>query len=260
MLERKSDNKYILDGSEYSADSLLSAVMAKDDNEGVKRELDAEKAAKLDTLFSAYSNVPSFAGLMFMSGSAELFEYIAVSEDKVLLKVVAMAMGYMTDDEMMERIKNSGSESSSYKKWWMEYAEGVLTCDGFDSFRFGSVKRDRNGCYLYDNEKAVLYAEVSRSGDEKRDFLLSITLLGNPEAIDDEEKNREFEWCCYFDDMLSKEDATLLGGALRTIDPYGEKSRLMRRYDVVYHELLPSEAALVTRELVKLMDMYPPEN
>lgn len=260
MLERKSENTYLLDDKEYDAAALLDAVMAKDDSDGGKREISAESAAKLDAMFSAYSNVPSFAGMMFMSGSAELFEYLASSDDDVLLKAVAAAMGYITDEEQMERIKNSGAESSSYKRWWMEYAEGVLTSEGFDSFRFGSVKRDRNGCYLYDNEKAVLYAEVSRRGSEKRDFLLSLTLLGNPEAIDDEEKNREFEWCCYFDDMLSKEDARLLGGTLRTIDPYGEKSRLMRRYDVVYHELLPSEAALVTRELIKLMDMYPPEN
>ncbi len=42
----------------------------------------------------------------------------------------------------------------------------------------------------YDDEKAVLYVEISRDGDDVRDALISFTLLGNPEAIEDENGNK----------------------------------------------------------------------
>jgi len=260
MLTKKNENTYTLEGQDYDITNLLSAVMEVDDLSKEKMCLSEETATKLDELFSLYSSVPSFKGLLFMSGSASLFEYLASSGDEELLNVVAKNMGYLTEEERFALLKSSGAQSSAYREWWLKYAEGVLTREGFEAFRFGSVKMDRNGCYLYDNEKAVLYAEVSREGGEKRDFLLSLTLLGNPEAIEDEEKNREFEWCCYFDDLLGQEDPRVLGGQLRALDPYGEKSRLLRRYDIVYSQLLPSEAALVTVELVKLLELYPPEN
>ena len=259
---KAEEGRYLFDGNSYSIPKLLDAIREADDKEGGKYYLSDEESKALSSRLSSYNNFPSFSNVAFMAASSALFKYLATNHDPSLLAAVAKALGWKSDEEKMKEIKSFGASSALYKEWWMEYAKALLTSDGFDDFHFGRITSDRDGCYLYDDEKAVLYVEVSRDGSERRNAVLSLTLLGNPEAVVDEEQNREFEWCCYFDDLISEDEegTMLLGGHLRTIDPYGESSRLMRRYDLVYKALLPSELALVTKELIHLLSLYPPEN
>ena len=102
-----------------------------------------------------------------MASSHELFQYLAETGDEELLGLVASSLGLMSAEEQAELIRQENSSSSAYRNYWMDLSREVLTSEGFDDFRFGAVKRDRNGCYLYDDEKAVLYVEVSRDGVEK---------------------------------------------------------------------------------------------
>ncbi len=257
MIEKRN-SKYYLDGSEYELNSLLAAVLKKDDEIGGRFLLSSSECESLNELFSSFINPPKFEDLYFMSSSKELFSYLASSQDEELLKVVAINLGLKTVEEQAEMIHSEGERSVLYRRFWSEMSKEVLTTEGFDEYRFGAVKRDRNGCYLYDDEKAVLYVEISRDGDELRDALISFTLLGNPEAIEDENGNREFEWCCYFDDLLSKDDSTFLGGKLRAIDPYGTSSKTFRRYDCSFKAIDAVTLGLVVKEAAKLLLLYPP--
>ena len=257
---KKKDNLYEADGKLLPLDALLDAIRKGDDERGGKFLLSASESEKLDELFSRYVNAPSFEGMYFMASSYELFQYLAETKDEELLKEVASSLGLMTAEEQAELIRSEYSTSTSYRTYWMDLSREVLTSEGFDDFKFGAVKRDRNGCYLYDDEKAVMYVEVSREGEEKRDALLSFTLLGNPEAIESEDQNREFEWCCYFDDLISSEEKPMfLGGELRTIDPFGASSITWRRYDVRYSNIDAVSLGVIIKEAVKVMAMYPPE-
>ena len=250
----KKDNYYILDGRELMPSAILAEVQRLDDEKRGKLLLDEKVAEKLDQLFSKYINAPHFDKLYFMHSSYELFCYLAESSDEVLLDMVSKNMGLKT----YEQSKSELPFSSSYRGYWLKMSEEVLTSEGFDSYRFGSVKIDRNGCYLYDDEKAVMYIEISRDGDDSRNALLSFSLLGNPEAIVSEDQEREFEWCCYFDDMLSKEDPRFLGGKLSTVDPYGESSVTFRRYDVHFNSLDAITLGLIVKEAARLLAIYPP--
>ena len=256
---RKTDGLYEAEGRLLPPEALLDAVRKGDDERGGRFLLSSSEAAKLDELFSRFVKAPSCEGLCFMASSHELFQYLAETGDEELLGLVASSLGLMSAEEQAELIRQENSSSSAYRNYWMDLSREVLTSEGFDDFRFGAVKRDRNGCYLYDDEKAVLYVEVSRDGGDKRDALISFTLLGNPEAIESEEQNREFEWCCYFDDLLSAEENPLfLGGLLRTIDPFGQSSVTWRRYDIRYPETDAVSLGLIIKEAVRLMSMYPP--
>lgn len=261
MFEKVRPGVYAIDGREYALDSLLPAITACDEEAGGRYILPPEECASLKELLLEYNGYPDFSSVTFMKYSSELFSYIASSKDSELLALVASNMGWKSDAEKEAEIKNYYSASRSYQLWWRSYAEDLLTTEGYDDYHFGPVKQDSQGCYLYDDERAVLYVEVSRDGEEKRNCVLSMTLLGNPEAITNEQQNMEFEWCCYFDDLLTEEgdDAVLLGGSLRTIDPFGEKSKLLRRYDLRYKDLLPNELATITRELIRVLGMYPPQ-
>lgn len=260
MLER-IDGKYILDSKPVSEEDLLDEVMALDDRLGGAITLSEEENGRLQTLFSQYDGVPDFTEVLLMKASSSLFSYLADSGDSHLASLVASRMGWVTHEERLEEIRKSSQESSSYRAWWRALAQEVLTGEGFDDYRFGSVRQDRNGTYLYDGERAVCYIEVSRQGGEKRSALISLTLLGNPEAIEDEEGNRAFEWCCFFDDELGArgDGATILGGQLRAIDPFGPNSTIQRRYDIVYREIDATTLGLVVKSLVRMLESYPPE-
>ena len=257
----RCDGGYVIAGRKTGADDLLDTVMKLDDELGGSFTLTATQNEALGRLFAGYVAVPDFTEVSFMEASSALFSYLAESGDDVLASQVARAMGWMSQDEHMARIRSSAPSSESYRAYWRTLAQEVLTYEGFDDFRFGSVKREGCGTYLYDGEKAVCYIEVSREGDERRRAVISLTLLGNPEAVEDEEGGRQFEWCCWFDDEISgsDDDAHLLGGRLRTIDPYGASSLLHRRYDLVFDSIDASTLALVTRSLVRMLESYPPK-
>ena len=260
MIEKKGD-AYSVFGKETNLEDLLCEVIRVDDEKKGSLVLADEDAERLSLLFSSYVNVPSFRNLSFMEGSRALFSYLAKTHDEAVAKLVADNMGLITSEEQKEKIRKSGKQSSSYKTYWSTLAREVLTYEGFDDYRFGAVKMDSNGCYLYDDERAVCYVEVSREGDEKRDAIISLTLLGNPEAIAGEDDQRAFEWCCFFDDELAEKgkEATILGGKLRTIDPFGPHSLIHRRYDIMFEKVGASELGLILRSLVHLMDSYPPQ-
>lgn len=262
MIEKTRDGFYAIDGREVPIASLLEEVTAADEVAGGRFTLPPDECQELKALLAEYNGTPDFSRVCFMKYSSELFSYIAKTKDMQLLSAVAKNMGWKSDEEKEAEIKGYLAASKAYQLWWRAYAEDLLTSEGYDDFHFGPVRQDSQGCYLYDDERAVLYVEVSREGSEERNCVLSMTLLGNPEAIANEEQNLEFEWCCFFDDLLSEEgdDARLLGGKLRTIDPFGEKSKLLRRYDLKYEQLLPSQFATVTRELIRILGMYPPES
>lgn len=257
----RCDGGYVIAGRKTGADDLLDTVMKLDDELGGSFTLTAVQNEALGRLFAGYVAVPDFTEVSFMEASSALFSYLAESGDDVLASQVARAMGWMSQDEHMARIRSSAPSSESYRAYWRTLAQEVLTYEGFDDFRFGSVKMDGCGTYLYDGEKAVCYIEVSRDGDELRHAVISLTLLGNPEAVDDEEGERQFEWCCFFDDEIGAGDgeARILGGRLRTIDPYGASSLVHRRYDIVYDALDAPQLALVTRSLVRMLESYPPK-
>lgn len=250
----KKDNLYILNGREFPISAILDEVQRIDDEERGKFLLDESVSSKLTVLFSKYNNAPRFNNLYLMQSSYELFNYLAESGDVDLVEKVANNLGLKT----YEQIKNDLTLSSSYRDYWLMMSKEVLTREGFDNYRFGSVKMDRNGCYLYDDEKAVMYVEISRDGKEKRNALLSFSLLGNPEAIENEDQEREFEWCCYFDDMLFNDDPRFLGGKLSTVNPYGESSVTFRRYDVRFSNLDAITLGVIIKEAAKLLSIYPP--
>ncbi len=260
MLEKRGDT-YILYGEAIPLDGLLDAVMAKDDELGGQVGLTDDEAACLAQLFKGYSGRMDFSSVRFMEASAALFRYLAHSTDGDLARLAARSMGWRSDEEELERLRSLEGESGRYRAWWMDLARAVLTTEGFDDYRFGSVRRDGNGTYLYDGEKAVCYIEVSREGGDERHAVISLTLLGNPEAVDDEEGEREFEWCCFFDDEISRtdDDARILGGRLRAIDPYGGNSLIQRRYDIVYDSIGAETLALVVTSLVSMLASYPPQ-
>ena len=248
----KQGNNYIIDGRETELSAILDVVQRLDDEKRGKFLLDECASSKLTQLFSKYNNAPRFENLYLMQSSYELFNYLAESGDVSLVDMVATNLGLKT----YSQIKNS--ISSSYRDYWLKMSEEVLTSEGFENHRFGKVTIDRNGCYFYDDEKAIMYIEISRDGDDKRNALLSFTLLGNPEAIESEDQEREFEWCCFFDDMLSNEDPHFLGGELSTIDPYGESSITFRRYDVRFHNIDAITLGVVIKEAARLLAIYPP--
>lgn len=248
----KKDNLYIIDGREFLISAVLNEVQRIDDEKRGKFLLDESASSKLNKLFSKYNNAPRFDNLYLMQSSYELFNYLAESNDVALVEMVATNLGLRTYSRMKSTIL------SSYRDYWLKMSEEVLTCEGFENYRFGKVTIDRNGCYLYDDEKAVMYVEISRDGDDSRNALLSFSLLGNPEAIVSEDQEREFEWCCYFDDMLSKEDPRFLGGKLSTVDPYGESSVTFRRYDVHFNSLDAITLGLIVKEAARLLSIYPP--
>lgn len=257
-MERKGSS-YIISGRMVSADSLLDEVMRLDDGMEGTMTMSQEECQTLDELFSSYSHTP-FSGMSFMKASGELFSYIAQSGDEELARAVARNMGWLSEKERKDRLSAFADSSASYREYWMILAREVLTVQGFEDFRFGSIKHDGCGTYLYDNEKAVCYIEVSRSGDDERSAVISLTLLGNPEAVDDEDGECQFEWCCYFDDELSDrgDDALILGGRLRTIDPFGRNSLLHRRYDLVYDSIDAITLATVVRSLTRMLESLPP--
>ena len=259
MLERTAEG-YLLFSQPVGKEDLLEMITRIDEESGESSVLSAEEDSRLKKLFSSYAGLPDFTAVRFRKASSALFSYLASSQDSELASAVAAAMGWQSEEEKHELIRKYSQQSASYREYWLALAREVLTCEGFDTYRFGSVRPDRNGTYLYDGEKAVCYIEVSRSGDENRSALISLTLLGNPEAIEDEEGNRAFEWCCFFDDELSSSaDARILGGKLRAIDPFGPGSMLHRRYDIVYDSVDASTLAVVVVNLVKMLESYPPE-
>ena len=261
MLLERTEGKYYLNGEEVGPDGLLDRIRTLDDELGGRFTLTGEENEELRKLFAGYHPLPDFTSLVLMEASSGLFSYLAREKDASLAARVASAMGWQTDAGQLERIRTTSQRSGAYREYWMDLARNVLTADGFDDYRFGSVKSPGNGTYLYDGEKAVCYVEVSRQGDERRSAVISLTLLGNPEAIEDEEGNRGFEWCCFFDDELSRygDGAMILGGRLRTIDPFGSSSRLHRRYDLVYDPIEAGQLALVLISLVRMLESYPPE-
>lgn len=261
MVFSKCDEGYLVDGRPVTKDGLLEHVMRLDDERGGSFTLSADENKALSRLFAEYVGVPDFTRVSFMEASSALFSYLALSGDVELAGIVAGSMGWMRKDEQLDHIRGILPASEAYRSYWHLLAREVLTYEGFDDFRFGSVKREGCGTYLYDGEKAVCYIEVSREGDERRRAVISLTLLGNPEAVEDEEGERQFEWCCWFDDEISgsDDDAHLLGGRLRTIDPYGASSLLHRRYDLVFDSIDASTLALVTRSLVRMLESYPPK-
>lgn len=251
---------YLVGDRLVSVDAVLDAVMEADDSLGGQVVLPEEVDGQLQELFKGRHGLPDFSTVSFMEASSALFSYLAASQDRELASLVADSMGWLDAQSEARRIEGLGEASASYRAWWASYAQEVLSYEGFDDYHFGSVHHDGSGTYLYNDEKAVCYVEVSRDGGDERHAVISLTLLGNPEAVEDEEGERAFEWCCWFDDEISRtdDDAHLLGGHLRTIDPYGASSRLQRRYDVAYDAVTPSQLGLVTRSLVHLLESRPP--
>ena len=247
MTITRKENLYEIEGKEFPLSAVLDEIMRLDDVKGGTCILTEEENEALQDVFSSFASVPDFTSLSFRSASSALFSYLASSRDIDLAALVAQNMGWMSRKEEAERLGNTGRLSAEYRSYWMDLAKEVLTGEGFDDYRFGSVKMDRNGTYLYDGEKAVCYIEVSREGGEERKAIISLTLLGNPEAVESEEDNRAFEWCCFFDDEIGSSDdnALILGGRLRAIDPYGPNSLIQRRYDIVYDRIKAEDLALV---------------
>ena len=243
MTITRKENLYEIEGKEFPLSAVLDEIMRLDDADCGTCTLTDEENEALQDVFSSYASVPDFSSLSLRSASSALFSYLASSHDSELASIVARNMGWMSRKEESERLENTGRLSAQYRSYWMSLAREVLTADGFDDYRFGSVKMDRNGTYLYDGEKAVCYIEVSREGEEERKAIISLTLLGNPEAVESEEDNRAFEWCCFFDDEIGSSDdnALVLGGRLRAVDPYGPNSLIQRRYDIVYDRIKAEE-------------------
>lgn len=260
MIEKTEEGHWRYKGEDFDAPSLLARIQKDDDEEGGRFLLTKEEDEALFILFSEYKNLPKFSEVCFMKASSSLFSYLAKSKDEELSKAVALAMGWKRKDDTSKDLDKLESELKEYKAWWMAYAEDVLTSEGYDDYRFGKITPSRSGCYLYDDERAVCFVEVSREGGERRNSVISLTLLGNPEAITTEDENREFEWCCYFDDLFSKGEPVVLGGELIALDPYGERSTLMRRYDIKWKSLLPKELAVITKALLSTLALYPPES
>ena len=156
----RCDGGYVIAGRKTGADDLLDTVMKLDDELGGSFTLTAAQNEALGRLFAGYVAVPDFTEVSFMEASSALFSYLAESGDDVLVSQVARAMGWMSQDEHMARIRSSAPSSESYRAYWRTLAQEVLTYEGFDNFRFGSVKMDGCGTYLYDGEKAVCYIEV----------------------------------------------------------------------------------------------------
>ncbi len=260
MIESLKNGLWRYKDKEFDASSLLEAIREDDDKEGGRFLLTKEENEALSVLFASYRNLPDFSEVYFMKASSALFSYLAASQDEELSKAVAASMGWPEKSETRAGLDKINEDYQAYKAWWLEYAEEVLTTEGYDDYRFGRITPSRSGCYLYDDERAVCFVEVSREGNEKRNAVISLTLLGNPEAISTEEENREFEWCCYFDDMFKTDEPRVLGGLLAAIDPYGERSRIMRRYDIKWKDLLPEELGLITKSLISMLALYPPEN
>ena len=261
MTITRKENLYEIEGKEFPLSAVLDEIMRLDDaDDGISTLTDEENEA-LHDVFSSFASVPDFTSLSFRSASSALFSYLASSRDIDLASLVAQNMGWMSRKEEAERLGNTGRLSAEYRSYWMDLAKEVLTGEGFDDYRFGSVKMDRNGTYLYDGEKAVCYIEVSREGGEERKAIISLTLLGNPEAVESEEDNRAFEWCCFFDDEIGSSDdnALILGGRLRAVDPYGPNSLIQRRYDIVYDRIKAEDLALVIKSLVRMLESYPPQ-
>lgn len=266
LIEKTPAGKWTIGGGPGTAPAMLPDAVGEYDAErgGEPAALSPETAEKLREVLSRdYEDVPDWSGVMFLPATRELLTILADTADPEILPFIAEGLGLRTAEEKMEAISRAGAESSAYRDWWRSFSLDLLNREDFLDHHFGPVTRDRSGSYLYDDEKAVAYVEVSRKeGEEgRRDCLVSLTLLGNPEAVTDEEGNRQFEWCCFFDDELSAGEgrATILGGELRTIDPFGESSRLHRRYDISWKALLPEELSLVVRSLLEMMRSYPPE-
>ena len=136
----RCDGGYVIAGRKTGADDLLDTVMKLDDELGGSFTLTVAQNEALGRLFAGYVAVPDFTEVSFMEASSALFSYLAGSGDDVLASQVARAMGWMSQDEHMARIRSSAPSSESYRAYWRTLAQEVLTYEGFDDFRFGSVK------------------------------------------------------------------------------------------------------------------------